>query len=125
MNIEELRDFCLGLGEVDEKIPFGRFSPRFSSVLVLYIGGHMFCLVDMDSFDTVTIASEPEEKEALMGRYACVGEPQNPALKNWVSIRLGEELKDAGIFRLVARAYEIVKARKPGKTKNLPTREKK
>ena len=111
MNIEDFRSFCLSLGEVEEKIPFGHFSPRFASVLVFYIGGHMFCLTDMDSFHMVNIATTPAEKGGILERYGCVGVPLNPALKNWISIRLGEDMKDAEVYRLVARAYEIVKAR--------------
>lgn len=50
MNIEELREYCLSIEVVTEKIPFRKFARRFDSVLVFYILDHMFCLTDMDDF---------------------------------------------------------------------------
>lgn len=61
MNIEELRDYCLSLGNVTEKIPFGEFARKYDSLLVFYVGGHMFCMADMDNFDSITVRSTPEE----------------------------------------------------------------
>lgn len=49
MNIEELRDFCLSLGDVTEKTPFGKFARRFDSVLAFYVCGHIFCMTDRKS----------------------------------------------------------------------------
>ena len=37
MNIEEFREYCLSLGEVKEKMPFGKFAQRFDSLLVFYV----------------------------------------------------------------------------------------
>ncbi len=50
MNIEEFREYCLSLGEVKEKMPFGKFAQRFDSLLVFYVLDHMFCFVDIEDF---------------------------------------------------------------------------
>lgn len=63
MNIEELRDFCLSLGYVTEKTPFGKFARRFDSVLAFYVCGHIFCMTDLNDFSTVTLKSTLEEIE--------------------------------------------------------------
>lgn len=50
---------------VTEKNPFGKFARRFDSILVFYVLDHMFCLVDMDDFRSVTVKSTPAEIEEL------------------------------------------------------------
>ena len=65
MNIEELRDYCLSLEGVTEKTPFGKFTARFDSILVFYIMEHMFCMADMDYFNSVTVNSTLEESETM------------------------------------------------------------
>ena len=42
MNLEEFREYCLSLGEVEEKLPFAKM-PGGDSVLVFYVSGHTFC----------------------------------------------------------------------------------
>lgn len=44
MDIEEFRKYCLSLGDVSEKMPFGKFAARYDSILAFYVYGHMFCL---------------------------------------------------------------------------------
>lgn len=111
MNIEELRDFCLAMTGVTEKTPFANFSRRFESILVFYVMGHMFCLVDMSDFCCVNVISTPEESEEIRMRYASadVATPKN--LRNWIALHLDGDLPDSVIYGLVERAYKIVKSR--------------
>ena len=50
MNIEELRDYCLSLGDVEEKFPFAKIKGG-GSVLVFYVCGHMFAFLDIADYD--------------------------------------------------------------------------
>ena len=61
MNVEELREYCLSLGDVEEKIPFGKFARRYDSTLVFYVKGHMFCMFDLDDFTWVAMRSTDDE----------------------------------------------------------------
>ena len=61
MNIEEFREYCLSLGNVTEKTPFGKFAARFDSVLVFYVCDHMFCMVDMNYFHYAVVKNTPEK----------------------------------------------------------------
>lgn len=108
MNIEEVRDYCLLMGGVTEKIPFGKFCHRFDSTLVFYVRGHMFCLFDMDNFDSVTVRSTPEEIEELKSRCIAASSPLNPSLKFWITIDLNKDVSDRDIFSYITRAYEII-----------------
>ncbi len=67
MNIEDFRKYCLSLGDMTEKTPFGKFDRRFDSILVFYVLDHMFCFVDMDDFSSVTVKSTPYE--IVKGKY--------------------------------------------------------
>ena len=75
MNIEELREYCLSLGEVEEKMPFGKFARRYDSVLVFYVMGHIFCMTDIDDFSYVNVKSTPSELEALKAEHTSLGSP--------------------------------------------------
>ncbi len=111
MNIEELRDFCLAMDGVTEKTPFGKFARRYDSVLVFYILGHMFCLVDMDDFTSVTVKSTPSEVEELWSNHYSVSKPVNLNEHHWIDLRLKGDISDRQIFALVCRAYDIVKTK--------------
>ncbi|WP_237489356.1 MmcQ/YjbR family DNA-binding protein [Muribaculum intestinale] len=65
MNIEEFRDYCLSMDGVTEKTPFEKFTHRFDSLLVFYVLDHMFCMVDMDDFTSVSFRSTNEEIERI------------------------------------------------------------
>lgn len=115
MNIEEFREYCLSLEAVTEKTPFGKFARRYDSILVFYILDHMFCLVDMDDFTSVTVKSTPEEIEELKMRHSSVSKPINLSEKHWIQLNLKGDIPDSQIYAIVRRAYEIIKAKYTGK----------
>lgn len=109
MNIEEFRDYCLSIDGVTEKTPFGKFSPRFESTLVFYVVDHMFCMVDMDDFSSVSFRSTPEEVEETKSRFAYAHNPPNKAMKYWISVNLNEDISDSEIYACIRSAYDIVR----------------
>ena len=117
MNIEELRDYCLSLDDVTEKIPFGKFARRYDSLLVFYVDGHMFCMADMDNLDSVTVRSTPDEIVEIRLNHASVENPLNPAMKFWIQLNLNGDFSDTEIYALIKRAHEIVRAKYTNKKK--------
>lgn len=111
MNIEFFREYCLALDGVTEKTPFGKFARRYDSVLVFYVSGHMFCLIDMDNFSFVDLPSSPEEIGRLRDTYTAVGSPLNRAFVNWVRLGLNEDIPDHVILAHVRRAHSIIEAK--------------
>lgn len=111
MNIEEFRDYCLSLGDVTEKTPFGKFARRYDSILVFYILDHMFCFTDMNQFTSVTVKSTPEEIDEIRLNHTSVDNPLNQSLKHWIQLNLNDDITDSEIRALVKRAYDIVKAK--------------
>lgn len=109
INIEDFRTFVLSLGEVEEKIPFGKFAKRYESTLVFYVSGHMFCLCDIDEFTSIGVRSTSEDIAELESLYPSVEKPGNPALKLWRSLPLDGSIPQSVVEQSVRRAYEIIK----------------
>lgn len=112
MNIEEFREYCLSFDGVTEKMPFGKFARRYDSLLVFYVVGHMFCIIDIDDFTYVNVRSEADEIARLRMQYSSLGVPLNRALKHWVRLDLNGDIPEGLIYDMVARAYEIIKGAK-------------
>lgn len=111
MNIEELRDFCLSLGDVTEKTPFGKFARRFDSVLAFYICGHIFCMTDLNDFSTVTLKSTLEEIEELKIRFHSIAGARNPLKRDWIEVAVNADIPDREIRRMIKNSYAIVRAK--------------
>lgn len=109
MDIIELREFCLSFEGVIEKMPFGKFAARYDSILVFYVMDHMFCLVDIDSFNYVCLKSPPEVIENMRLTRSSVGFATNMSRKYWMSIEFGGDIPDSEIYDLIRRSYVIVK----------------
>ncbi len=108
MNIEELRDYCLSLGEVEEKLPFSKFKGG-DTVLVFYVCGHIFCYFNIETFDVVSLKCQPERIPDLLESRNCFCRPFNLSPKHWVGLRIKECHDDDLIRELVGNSYEIVK----------------
>jgi predicted DNA-binding protein (MmcQ/YjbR family) len=111
MDIIEFRDHCLSLGNVIEKTPFGKFSPKYDSILVFYVAGHMFCFVDIDNFTFVNLKSTPEEIDSLRMEHSSIGKPLNMSERHWIQVDFDGDIPDSKIYGLVDRAFAIVKAK--------------
>ena len=60
MNVEEIRDYCLSLGEdVEEKFPFTKFK-KGDTVLVFYVCQHMFCFFDIEEMKVISVKCQSE-----------------------------------------------------------------
>lgn len=99
-------------------MPFGHFAARYESLLVFYVMDHMFCIVDVDNFTSVTVRSTPDEIILLRDRYTSVATPLNSTLKYWVQLDLNGDLPDTEILSLTRRAHQIIR------DKYTPTRKK-
>ena len=86
MNIEELRDYCLSLDDVEEKFPFAKIKGG-ESVLVFYVCGHMFAFLDIADYDIVTIKCQTERIAELREHYEWADKPSHENGKYWVSCK--------------------------------------
>ncbi len=111
LNVEELRDFCLSLGDdVEEKMPFSKFHSA-SEVLVFYVCGHMFCYYDLAHFSVVTVKCQPERIEQLRaGGEVGIVDPYNMSPRHWVGLD-AQVVSTSLAYELVQNSYNIVKAK--------------
>ena len=109
MNIEEFREYCLSLPGVTEGTPFEKFSRGKFTILVFYVGGHMFCYFNIDDFTSITVKCDPAEMAELKERYQAIGEPYNGNKRYWISVNLNSDVDDTVLKRLVMASYELVK----------------
>lgn len=109
MNIEQFREFCLSLEDTSEKMPFGKFARRYESLLVFYVLGHMFCIIDIDDFSYMSIPATDEETRLLKAAYPDIGQPINSAMRNWITVPLRGSVPDATIPDLIRNAYALIR----------------
>lgn len=109
MNIEEFRDYCLSLPDVTEATPFEKFSRGKYTILVFYVGGHMFCYFNIDDFKFITIKCDPAHMAELKERYQAIGEPFNGDKRYWISVEVNQDVDDDNLRMLVRQSYELVK----------------
>ncbi len=109
MNIEEFREYCLSLPDVTEATPFEKFSRGKYTILVFYVGGHMFCYFNIDDFKFITIKCDPAKMGELKERYQAIGEPFNGDKRYWISVDVNSDVNDDGLRALVRQSYELVR----------------
>ena len=108
MNIEVFREFCLSLGDVEEKLPFAKMSGG-DSVLAFYVNGHTFCYCDIDDFQTVIVKCQPERIPELLETTKGVCLPDNHFnAKYWIGLET-QVIETETLKALVANSYEIVR----------------
>ncbi len=111
MNIEEFREYCLSFEDVTEKTPFGKFAARYDSILVFYICGHMFCMVDIDDFHYAVVKNAPEIIARLLETRNSCASQRNMSARYWIQLNFGGDIPDSEILDLVKQSYYIVKAK--------------
>ena len=116
MNIEVFREYCLSLGDVEEKLPFAKM-PGGDSVLAFYVNGHTFCYCDIDDFKTVIVKCQAERIPELIETTKGICPPDNHFnAKYWIGMEV--QVIETELFKeLVANSYEIVRTKKTKKKK--------
>ena len=112
MFLEELRTYCLEKKGVEEAFPFG------PNVLVFKVGGKMFALCDVDSFDYVNLKSDPERAIDLRERYDGIQPGYHMSKVHWNSVYVNKDVSTALIIELVDHSYDLVLNSLPKKIQN-------
>ncbi len=111
MNIETIREYCLSLPHVTEKIQWG-------NDLLFCIGGKMFAVMALDAVASVRLSFKctPEEFAELIEREG-IGPAPYMARNKWVALEQFNALPQAELKRLIKDSYEMVKAKLPKKVR--------
>lgn len=108
MNIEEFRQYCLSLPGTTEKMPFQKFNAG-KSVLVFYVCGKMYCLIDIDKFDNCIVKCQPERIEELKAQYDGIINPHHMSHRYWIGITFDSDINDTLMKQLIMNSHDIVK----------------
>lgn len=113
MNIQTLREYCLGKPNTTEDTPFDE------TTLAFKVGGKIFALTNMESVPTrVNLKCDPERAIELREQYPDIIIPgYHMNKKHWNTIYI-EELEDGVLQELIEHSYELVYGSLTKKVKN-------
>ncbi|TYP89321.1 YjbR protein [Sphingobacterium allocomposti] len=89
-------------------MPFSSFFRNSRAILVFYNENKMFCLFDIERFDSCTIKCSPDEIPELKERYSAVGPPFNLSHKHWIKISFNDDMSDQTLLSLIYKSYLLV-----------------
>jgi predicted DNA-binding protein (MmcQ/YjbR family) len=104
VNIEELRDYCLSLPDVEETLPFG------PDVLVYKVKGKIFLLTGLDQNPIrFNVKCDPEKVEELREQYACVLPGYHMNKKHWNTIVADGSVSRKQLLKWIDDSYKLVR----------------
>lgn len=102
MNIETYREFCISLKGVTEGMPFD------TKTLVFFVGGKMFALTNIDTFESINLKCDPDEAITLRERYDAVIPGYHMNKKHWNTVKMDETIEDDLIKKWIKNSYLLV-----------------
>ncbi|MDR3269325.1 MAG: MmcQ/YjbR family DNA-binding protein [Tannerella sp.] len=103
MNIEDVRNYCLGLKNTTESFPFDDES------LVFKVENKMYLLVGLNEAEPhVAVKCDPEQAEILRERYDAVTPAYHFNKKYWNNIYLNRDMPGSEIERWINHSYREV-----------------
>lgn len=112
MNIEEYRNYCLGKKAVTESFPFD------NNTLVFKVGGKMFALARVETFEYINLKCDPERAVELRESYNGVQPGYHMNKQLWNSVYLEQDVSDQLIFELIDHSYQLIVASLTKKARN-------
>ena len=109
MNVEEVRDFCLGLKNVTEDTPFG------PDTLVFRVENKIFLMIGLDAEEpNIAVKCNPDEAVILREHYRAVVPAYHMNKKYWNDIYLERDMSDNEMKYWIEHSYHEVVRKLPG-----------
>lgn len=103
MNIEALRDYCIGKTGVSESFPFD------SDTLVFKVMGKMYALVNISKAESVNLKCDPDRALELRAQFPDDVFPgYHMSKKHWNTVMIEGRLTQKEIEELIDHSYELV-----------------
>jgi len=116
MNLETFYDYCLSKKGVTEHFPFNE------DALVLKVGGKMFLLSSLRSWETgkpkVNLKCDPERAQELRAEYDGIQPGYHMSKIHWNTVSINEDVLEILVKELIDHSYELVFNSLPNKMKN-------
>lgn len=111
MDIETYRDFCLSLPHTEEGFPFDM------NTLVFKVGGKIFALLDVESFESVNLKCDPEKAIIFREHYFAVSPGYHMNKKHWNTVHVRGDVSDELLLLWTRESYMLVVKGLSGKVK--------
>lgn len=102
MNIEILREHCLSLPATSESFPFD------NETLVFKVVDKMFCLANVEPFESFNVKCDPERAVELREQYQAVKPGYHMNKQHWNTISADGSIADEQLLQWVSDSYELV-----------------
>lgn len=102
MEIDEFRNFCLALPEVEESMPFG------PNTLVFKVHQKMFALTDLNTFDSINLKCDPDQAIELRDQFHGVRPGYHMNKKHWNTVAMREDIPPRLLKQWVLDSYHLV-----------------
>ena len=102
MDIESLCDYAGSFKYVEQDFPFGE------EVLVFKVGGKIFLLVSLDSYDGFNVKCDPEYALPLRETYSVIQPGYHMNKKHWNTINIHADVTIPLMQELIRHSYELV-----------------
>lgn len=104
MNIEEYREYCISKKGATESFPF----PKLKDVLVFKVGGKMFTVTDISSFDSFSVKCDPRKVDELRASYPAVQKPSYMNKQHWNRVLLDNSVPDKLLRKWIDDSYNLI-----------------
>lgn len=102
MDIEYLRDYCLNKKQITESTPFD------FNTLVFKVDTKMFCLCDIDLFESVNLKCDPQKAINLREKFAGINPGYHMNKKHWNTVDINKDVPDSLILKMIDESYLLV-----------------
>lgn len=110
MDIESIRDHCIGLKGVAESFPFG------DDTLVFKAGGKIFALVNLDGDLSINLKCDPALALELRERHSSVIPGYHMNKKHWNTVHIDGTIPDKDIFSWIDHSYALITGKRNPKS---------
>ena len=109
MDVITFREYCLSKKGVSEHLPFD------DRTLVFKVGGKMFALCDIESFDGANLKCDPERAIELREQFSGITGGYHMNKKHWNTMAADGDVPHSLFIELIDHSYELVKSSLPKK----------
>jgi predicted DNA-binding protein (MmcQ/YjbR family) len=102
VTLEAYRNYCLNKKGVTEEFPFDE------NVLVFKVMGKIFCLTDIQRFESINLKVDPEEGVELREKYPAVQPGYHMNKKHWVTVLMDGSIPDKMLLKWADNSYVLV-----------------
>jgi predicted DNA-binding protein (MmcQ/YjbR family) len=102
MNIEQVREYCLGKRGVTEELPFNEESPVYK------VMGKIFLIASLNPPFSINIKCDPEKAVDLRERYPAVTPGYHMNKLHWNTVEIEGTVKNSMIQEWIDDSYDLV-----------------